>query len=113
MLTQSKNFHNALIGVFPDFGMHFSPLSSVVILFLSGKIPKFNKKHTNSYNYWRSETNRRKFFTEFASKKKFDPLVPSNWNKIKYKDITAQVKGRSYHFIFKYSIGRIFYSKIS
>ncbi len=34
-------------------------------------------------NYWSSIENQQKFFSEFASKKGFDPLVLANWKNIK------------------------------
>ncbi len=43
-------------------------------------------------NYWRSTENQRKFFTEFAARKGFDPLVSENWDNIKIEDIIKQVR---------------------
>ncbi len=42
-------------------------------------------------NYWRSIENRRKFATEFAAQKGFDPLVPANWDKVTKEDFIKQV----------------------
>ncbi len=44
--------------------------------------------------YWKDTHNRRKFFIEFAAQKGFDPLVAENWNNIKTKDISEQVRNR-------------------
>ncbi len=38
-------------------------------------------------NYWKSTENQRNFFIEFASTKGFDPLIPSNWKNVTYRDI--------------------------
>ncbi len=40
--------------------------------------------------YWKSIDNRRKYFIEFAVQKRFDPLVSSNWENVKLKDLKVR-----------------------
>ncbi len=37
--------------------------------------------------YWDNVHNRRKFFSEFASQKGFDPLVAVNWENVQYREM--------------------------
>ncbi len=58
-------------------------------------------------SYWKTPANRRKFFIEFAKKKRFDPLLPENWYNIKQKDILEKVKRiRSQSEILMFKQGR-------
>jgi hypothetical protein len=41
-------------------------------------------------NYWHSESNRKKFFDDFAKKKRFDPLVAANWYCVTREEIEAE-----------------------
>ncbi len=38
-------------------------------------------------NYWTIAENRRNTFIELAHEKGFDPLVPENWQNIKYDEL--------------------------
>ncbi len=42
--------------------------------------------------YWSNALNCRKIFIDFASKKRFDPLVATNWANIQRSEIIKQVK---------------------
>ncbi len=43
-------------------------------------------------NYWSNTSNRRKYFVDFASQKRFDPLVAVNWENIRRHEMIKQVK---------------------
>ena len=40
-------------------------------------------------NDWSEPENRKKFFDEFAAQRKFDPLIPKNWNTFATKDVLS------------------------
>ncbi len=79
---------DAVLQLYPNIGLSFVkfdvlpseyfPLLSFLFLFVN----KFLLD-----NYWHSEDNRRNFFREIANTMKFDPLVATNWYKIKKEDI--------------------------
>jgi hypothetical protein len=50
-------------------------------------------RNRNAYGFWTKDdgSQMRKFFDEFASLKKFDPLIPENWHSVTKKDITFAV----------------------
>eukprot|EP00026_Physarum_polycephalum_P001959 Phypoly_transcript_01963.p1 GENE.Phypoly_transcript_01963~~Phypoly_transcript_01963.p1 ORF type:complete len:985 (-),score=156.37 Phypoly_transcript_01963:23-2977(-) len=64
------SFTQALLHIFPDIGLDPS---------------KFNTPR----NYWKDEKNRRKFFTDFAKQKKFDPLIPNHWYAVSVDDLAS------------------------
>lgn len=37
--------------------------------------------------YWKDKSNRRKLMIEYASAKKFDALVPTNWYSVTFRDL--------------------------
>lgn len=37
--------------------------------------------------YWQDKSNRRKLLEEYAVSKKFDPLIPTNWYSITFRDL--------------------------
>ena len=39
---------------------------------------------------WRVTENRRAFFENFAKKKNFDPLIPSNWYLVSYDEVVSE-----------------------
>ncbi len=43
-------------------------------------------------NYWSDSHNLRKFFIEFASQQKFDPLVSENWESVRTINIREKVR---------------------
>ena len=39
---------------------------------------------------WRVTENRRAFFENFAKKRNFDPLIPSNWYLVSYDEVVSE-----------------------
>ena len=54
--------------------------------------------------HWKQPQNRRKFFTDFASKSGFDPLVADNWYSIVKETIQAEKVLYNTFFIVIYTL---------
>ena len=71
--------------------LHFVKVSSM----LRGNAEEQSKggrggSNTLSGQHWKQPQNRRKFFTDFAAKSGFDPLVADNWYSIVKETIQAE-----------------------
>ena len=80
--TQS---HPQRFTLFPFLSPSFSPLFSDVYLVVGSFQPA--KKRRKPNGYWMNVENRRKFFSEFAQSKGFDPLDFHQWNQFFAVDV--------------------------
>jgi len=65
---------------------------------------KFHQKLPR--NHWSDIANRRKFFEQFAKKRKFDPLIPRNWYSVSKENILAIKKSVSLLSFYDNNLGR-------
>ncbi len=115
ILNYHKTFHQSVMDLFPNIGMYFSlsfflfdslsaqvgyKLKSMLVctmtyIFLCFPVKTLALMLYNKDRHWKNTANRRNFFTDFASKRGFDPLVYENWRNVKKKEILQQVQGGS------------------
>lgn len=54
-----------------------------------GKEKRAQGARKKKRGYWQDWRNRRRFFSEYAARKGFDPLNAANWAKVTYREIVA------------------------
>jgi len=79
---EGTQFHPQRLTVFPPFHL---PLSNIFLLAVG---PSQSTKRSRKPNgYWMNRSNSRKFFSEFAQSKGFDPLDFQQWNQYFAADV--------------------------
>lgn len=71
-----SNYILAVMALFPDIGVDRTKFAHYPCMFSN-----INQLTANYFlaGYWKNPKNVRKFFTDLAEEKKYDPLVAENW----------------------------------